>query len=206
MSTVLPVSGLERLGLERVCGVIDGGVAATLAAGVREVGVIGGRRTVRSGCYARPLRAAGLAVRQRVAQPLSALIEAGLGASPAFAEESAAIVAPLAGVDALVLGCTHYAAAAERLRTLAGAARLIDPATETLERVVLGWYALGPSAEGRADRAATERREAAVLVPADRFFTTGDPAAMVRAARLAFGVELPATTRVRLEAGVVGAV
>jgi len=214
MSTVLPAaSGLRELGFEQVCGVIDGGVAATLDAGVRVVGVIGGRRTVRSGCYAHRLRAAGLVVRQRVAQPLSGLIEAGLVASPAFETESARIVAPLAGVDALVLGCTHYEAAAERLRTLAGGALLIDPAAATLERVVLGWYGVPASGDGRRGGAAAERGRGADSsggssiawssvepASADRFFTTGDPTAMVRAARLGFGVELPAVERVRLRA------
>jgi len=213
MSTVLPAPPwLTELGFEQVCGVIDGGVAATLEAGVRTVGVIGGRRTVRSGCYARPLRAAGLVVRQRVAQPLSGLIEAGMVASPDFAAESARIVAPLAEVDALVLGCTHYAAAADRLRALAGAARLVDPAAETLERVVLGWYGVAASGDGRGGRAAERGRGAdssagsstirssVECSSADRFFTTGDPTAMARAARLAFGVELPAVERVRLRA------
>lgn len=197
MSTVLPRHPAAGLGLERVCGVIDSAVEAVLDADVGLVGVVGGVRTIRSGAYRRPLRAAGLVVRQRVAQPLSALIEAGLVGSPAFAAETKRVMAPLRRVDALVLGCTHYWAGIARFAELTQATVVVDPAQETLERVVKGWFGERARDDGRRDglplrdrgRATGRRRPARAV--ADTFLATGDPLAMERAARLAFGVRLP---------------
>ena len=184
MSTILPSHSAGELGFERLCGVIESAVKAVLEADVEVVGVVGGGRTIRSGAYRRPLRAAGLVVRQRVAQPLSALVEAGLVGSPAFRAEAKRVMAPLARVEALVLGCTHYPAGVARFRELAPAAVIVDPARETLDRVVSGWF---------GGRARADRRDA-VRDPGDAtdtFFTTGDPAATARAALLAFGVTMP---------------
>jgi glutamate racemase len=208
MSTVLPRHSDGELGLECIRGVIGSAVEAVLEADVGVVGVVGGTRTIRSGAYRRPLRAAGLVVRQRVAQPLSALVEAGLVGSPAFRAGAERVMAPLARVDALVLGCTHYWAGAPRFRELTQAAVIVDPARETLDRVVSGWFVSRPAdgdgrgGDGRGGvarrdgggRAGVVRRDGARAPDAavvDSFFTTGDPAAMTRAALLAFGVTLP---------------
>jgi glutamate racemase len=192
MSTVLPAGPAGELGLERVCGVIDSAVQAALEQDAVVVGVVGGLRTVRSGAYARPLRAAGVVVRQRVAQPLSALIEAGRARSPEFVTATERVMRPLAHVDVLVLACTHYWTAVERFDELTTAAVIVDPAHETLERVVAGWFAGG---EGVREAAVRDPR----IVAADRFFTTGDPGAMVRAARLAYGLVLPQVKGVGLD-------
>jgi glutamate racemase len=185
MSTILSSYSAAELGLERLCGVIESAVKAVVEADVQVVGVVGGGRTIRSGAYRRPLRAAGLAVRQRVAQPLSALIEAGLAGSPAFRAEAKRVMAPLARVDALVLGCTHYSAGMAQFRELAPAAVIVDPARETLDRVVSGWFGGGPTDDDSRDAAQDP------AVAADTFFTTGDPALTARAALLAFGVTMP---------------
>lgn len=184
MSTILPSHPAAELGFERLCGVIESAVKAVLETDAQVVGVVGGGRTIRSGAYRRPLRAAGLAVRQRVAQPLSALIEAGLAGSPAFRAEAKRVMAPLARVDALVLGCTHYSAGMARFRELAPAAVIVDPARETLDRVVSGWFGRRATAESPDDA-----RDP--VVATDTFFTTGDPAATARAALLSFGVTMP---------------
>ncbi len=189
MSTVLPRRSAGELGFERVCGVIDSAVEAVLEADVGVVGVVGGARTIGSGAYRRPLRAAGLSVRQRVAQPLSAMIEAGLAGSPAFRAEAARVMAPLERVDALVLGCTHYWAAISQLRGLTRAGVIVDPARETLDRVVSDWFEGRPADDGR---------------PVDRFLTTGDPGAMARAALLAFGVALPRVASIGPELRALG--
>jgi len=67
-----------------VVGVIEHGIGAVREKGKGKrgkggmtVGVIGGERTIRSGAYGRALRDDGYRVVQRVAQPLSALIEKG---------------------------------------------------------------------------------------------------------------------------------
>src|SRR5947199_174761 len=56
---------------------IEPGIAMAVACGNRRIGVIGGRRTIESGIFGSRLRALGLDVRCRIAQPLSALVEAG---------------------------------------------------------------------------------------------------------------------------------
>lgn len=195
MSTVLPAAASGAAGLELVTGVVAAGVEAVLESGAANVGVIGGGRTVRSGVYRRPLVAGGVHVTQRVAQPLSALIESGDCGSPECRRQAARILRPLVGVDVLVLGCTHYAALAGMLGELVGGAAIVDPATETLERVVSTWFdregACGATS-GELDDGQGERRGPVV----DVFFTTGDPAGMARAARNAFGVRAPAPVRV----------
>ena len=192
MSTVLPRHSAAGLGFEQVCGVIDSAVKAVLEADVGVVGVVAGAHTVRSGAYARPLRTAGLIVRQRVAQPLSALVEAGLVGSPEFRAETKRVMAPLGRVDALVLGCTHYWAGVARFAELPRGTVIVDPARETLERVVVGWFDDRPARDqGREAEGARPK-----IAAADTFLATGDPVAMARVARLAFGVTLPPVTGV----------
>jgi glutamate racemase len=192
MSTVLPRHSAAGLGFEQVCGVIDSAVKAVLEADVGVVGVVAGAHTVRSGAYARPLRTAGLIVRQRVAQPLSALVEAGLVGSPEFRAETKRVMAPLGRVDALVLGCTHYWAGVARFAELTRGTVIVDPARETLERVVVGWFDDRPARDqGREAEGARPK-----IAAADTFLATGDPVAMARVARLAFGVTLPPVTGV----------
>lgn len=147
------------------------GVSAILARGVQRVGVIGGRRTIRSGVYARPLRAAGVAVHQRVAQPLSALVEAGEIDGARVREQVERIVSPLSSLPTLVLACTHYPALAPVIAGVLPEVELFDP-VEAMGRALLeAWQP--ESGSGRA-----------------RFFTTGDPIAMQRAARITFDVPI----------------
>jgi glutamate racemase len=177
-STVLGHPRLARCGIE-ICGVIEPAIAATVEDGARVVGVIGGRRTIRSGLYRRALVAAGRRVHARVAQPLSALVERGELDTPLVHAELARILAPLRRVEALVLACTHYTALLGPIRGLLPGVRVIDPAAATLEHVAHAWGLKGQ-------------------VRSDMFLTTGEPAAMREAAARAFGVALPAVQRVVL--------
>jgi glutamate racemase len=164
---------LHRVEVPSLC--VSGVIAPALRRLGREryprVGIIGGRRTVRSQAYAAPLRRMGAQVQQRVAQPLSALIEAGQAGTPETLALLRAIVAPLQKTDCLVLACTHYIALEPALRTLLPAAMpLIDPAAEAWREV---------------------RRELPPPLPRQgihRFYTTGDPAAMQAQAAAVFGV------------------
>lgn len=174
-STVIDHPALARTGLQ-ICGVIAPAIAATLADPARSVGVIGGRRTIRSGLYRRALVAAGRRVQQRVAQPLSAMVERGELAGAALAGELDRILGPLRRVDALVLACTHYTALLAPIRERLPRARVIDPAAATLAHVERTW-SLGH-------------------VGTDMFLTTGAPEATRDAARLAFAAALPAFERV----------
>jgi glutamate racemase len=179
-STVLPHLPALRAGMP-VCGVIAPAVQALCAMPPARVGVVGGRRTVRSGMYGQALRAAGHRVRQRVAQPLSAHVEAGRLTSDDVRADVARILAPLRNVELLVMACTHYVALAPLLAEHCPRATLFDPVDATLARVEREWC-VDPAA-GRA---------------AHRILTTGDSGAMRRAARLAFAMELDGISRIEL--------
>ena len=136
-----------------------------------KIGIIGGRRTILSGAYARPLRASGWFVRARIAQPLSGLVETGLADAPETLATLDAILRPLRGVDRLILACTHYVVLADAIRARLPGITLVDPAA-------LAWAELAPTLPPPVSRKGTTR-----------FLTTGDPACMASTARAAFGIE-----------------
>jgi glutamate racemase len=155
-----------------VAGIVAPAVEVLSRRAPARVGVIGGRRTILSGVYGRALRAAGHDVCQRVAQPLSAHVEAGRLDGDAVRGDVARILAPLRGVEVLVLACTHYPALAPLLAERCPGAELFDPADATLAHVEARWP-LAHAASGP-----------------HRVLTTGDPDSMRRAARLAWGMDV----------------
>jgi glutamate racemase len=142
------------------------------------VAVIGGRRTIRSGVYRRGLP--GRRVEQRIAQPLSAHVEAGTTESDACSAALDRILLPLRGAELLLLGCTHYPALTAQIEARLPETTLIDPA-EALADMVLSNF---------------EKPSNALH---DRTLTTGDPEAMRRAARRAWQVELAHVEAISLE-------
>lgn len=173
-SSVLPAIDLADDSLPRITGVIEHGVRAALqqTAPGQIIGVVGGRRTILSGAYRRALP--GRIVRQRVAQPISARVEAGDLSSEGLRRELDGIMAPLREVDLLVLACTHYPALRGAFAERAPGAAIVDPAAELLAWAVDAWQ-LDSAAAGGAP---------------DRVLTTGNVAATARSALLAFGMEL----------------
>jgi glutamate racemase len=180
-STALPY--LDKHGLP-VEGMIDSAVRALLRLRPTRAALIGGRRTVLSGVYRRALAGHEVRVEQRIAQPLSALIERGDISSTTLHAECARILAPLRGCSHLLLACTHYPAIAPVLRSyLSERTVIVDPAEE-LVRTIAGWK-----------------------LPAggtDRFFTSGDSDGMQGAALTAFGYRLTGVEQVSLRASDVG--
>ncbi len=166
-------------GILRVTGVIRPTLASVRLAPGSRVGIVGGRRTILSRAYATPLRARGLEVLARIAQPLSAMVERGELDGPRVRAEVARVVAPLPRLDALVLACTHYIALAPLFRAHC-TCPFVDPTAATLAHVTRG---LGAHAQARAS---------------SEVWTTGDAAAMGRAAEAAFGVELPRVRRAKV--------
>jgi glutamate racemase len=168
---------VERLGAAPIPveGIISHGVAS-VPDDIASVGVVGGRRTIAGGHYPRGLSRSDRVVLSRVAQPLSAHIEAGRTGSPRFVADLARIVAPLQGVDALVLACTHYPAASRWFAAALPDTLLIDPA----ERMAAAIAARYPHSR-------SERFGARV------FLTTGDPDAMRLGAARAWSFALTAT-------------
>lgn len=180
---------VDRLGDAAVPveGIIGHGIASVPDEVRGTIGVVAGRRTIASGAYRRALARPDRTVVSRVAQPLSAHIEAGRVGTSAFEADLRRIVAPLRGAGAVLLACTHYPAAVDHFAAQLPGTQLLDPAEHAAAAIV---GRLGPSAPaGRAGRSGG----------ADRVvLTTGDRRAMRRSARLAWGIDLPDIDRLRL--------
>lgn len=157
-----------------VQGIIPHGLAS-VPDHLTRIGVVGGRRTIAAGHYRRGLARPGRVVVSRVAQPLSAHIEAGRTGTAQFQADLVRIVAPLRRVDALVLACTHYPAAGRWFAAALPGTRLIDPA-EQMATSIAGRYP-------RLQRAAQATR---------LFVASGDPDAMRLGAARAWGTVLSA--------------
>jgi glutamate racemase len=152
--------------------------AVRLAVKVRpsRLGLLGGRRTVLSGVYRRALANEGIRVIQRIAQPLSGLIESGDVGSQILRLEAMRILDPLKSCSHVLLACTHYPAIAPVLQEFVNSETvLLDPAFELVDNLDLGSVDEGGEV---------------------RFLTSGDPVAMRDAARNAFGIEIGRARRV----------
>jgi glutamate racemase len=163
---------------KKIEGVIDVAVSETLKQKPARLGLIGGRRTVVSGVYRRAFAAKGVAVRQRIAQPLSGLIESGDLNSDELREQCRHILRPLRRSTHIVLACTHYAAIVDVLGEMVSPETIfIDPAP-ALAAKVKAWR-LAPGGD-------------------DIYLTTGDPRQMRLSARAAFGREIGPAEKITL--------
>jgi glutamate racemase len=117
-----------------VVGVIEPGAQAAIATTRnRHVGVIGTRATIRSGAYENALRALNTHVRvtSQACPLLVPLIEEGLLDDRLTDQAIARYLDPMiaAGIDTLVLGCTHYPLLAPAIaRSLGNNIQLVDSA------------------------------------------------------------------------------
>ena len=184
------------LKLPPTLSVIDSGVEATLEALAQRshlqhvkpheplrVGVVGGEATISSRLYERaltsrwsPPHAHPLDVVSVVAQPISAHVEAGRMSGPELEADLQRICEPLRDVHALTLACTHYPAVRNHFSAQLPHALLIDPLDHFVARSL-------------------ERWGAPPLVPPPSpapltLYTTGDPNALIKGARLAWGVNM----------------
>jgi glutamate racemase len=160
----------------KIKGVIDSAVELTARAKPKRLAVIGGRRTVVSGVYRKAFRERGFDIEQRIAQPLSGLIEMGDISSDTLKEEARRILDPIRNSSHILLACTHYPAIAPLLREFVSPATIfIDPAEE-LVREVKKWKL---AVDGGSI-----------------FLTSGDAKRMKRAAKAAFDVEIDGARKV----------
>ncbi len=123
-----------------IWGVVEPGAAAAVAAGGRRVGVIATESTIRSDAYGRAIRRLDPAVEitSRACPLFVPLVEEGWSDDPISQQIAERYLVPLldAGIDTLVLGCTHYPLLKPVLRRVVGAdVRLVDSA-ETVARQV----------------------------------------------------------------------
>ena len=186
-SAALPIARIPE-GIV-VTDVIGAGVELVRESGVREVGLLGGKGTVRTGAHRR--RLSGITVTARVAQPLSALVEAGELDTPRVHREVATIVAKLRSLEIVLLACTHYPALLPVFRAVLPHVTFLDPATRVAEQVV---GALPERPRPRTRNRTSARAEEASL----EVFTTGDPSATRIAAERAFGVVTGEVVKVSL--------
>ncbi len=137
----------------RIFDLIDAAAYAVEAAGCRRVAVLATTATVRSGAYARAIRArvADARVTEVAAPALVPLIESAAGAADVDAAVSALCAGVPREIDALVYGCTHYPLIdATFARYIGVAVKRIDPAIEQASRVALAAEIAGFSVESGA--------------------------------------------------------
>ena len=162
----------------KIEGVIEAAVEAAAKAKPESLGLIGGRRTVVSGIYRRALAERGVELDQRVAQPLSGLIESGDVGSEKLRSEAKKILAPIKESSHILLACTHYPAIEQVLKEFVSPrTRFIDPAAAVAARITK-WKLSGSGP--------------------DRFYSTGDARQMKKSARLAFDVKIPKVAQIKL--------
>ena len=124
-----------------VLGVIlPGAAAAAAATRSRRVGVIGTESTVASGAYVEAIRAVdpGILVESRACPLFVPLAEEGWADHPVTRTVAREYLGPFraAGVDTLVLGCTHYPLLAPAVQEAVGpGVVLVDSARETAREV-----------------------------------------------------------------------
>lgn len=149
----------------------------------RHVGVMATRATFQGELFASLINryAADITVHPQVCPELVPLVEAGELATDRARAAVEAYVRPLiaAGVDELVLGCTHYPFLRPLIEEAAGpGVEIIDPApavARQVGRVLAQHDELGSAAGTRYE-----------------FYTTGDPAAFARALRELLRLNHPA--------------
>jgi len=147
--------------------VMPGARAAALVTRERRIGVLATEATVRSNAYQNALQSldAGLDVFAVACPRLAPLIQDGDVFSEEVETAARECVAPLkqAGVDTVILGCTHYPLISHMLRRLLGPrVTLIDSAEETAREVgeILARKGIGNACGREGDY---------------RFFASGDP-------------------------------
>jgi glutamate racemase len=155
-STAHALEALQSESPVPVIGVIEPGARAAVSVPHRgPIGVIGTAGTIASLAYARAIQRAkpGAAVEQRACPLFVPLVEEGWFEHPAAELIAGEYLAPLkqAGVDVMVLGCTHYPLLKPLLQRIMGpATRLIDSGEETAAVVAdaLTKAGLGASTDG----------------------------------------------------------
>ena len=124
-----------------VIGVVEPGVRAALSTGARRIAIIGTEGTIRSDAYQEALyRLSPDVVVEAAACPLFVpLAEEGWGDHPVTNQVAKIYLQPLLdrGVEALILGCTHYPLLKPSLARVAGpGVQLVDSASSVTDAVL----------------------------------------------------------------------
>lgn len=172
------ISYLDPQGL-KIIGMIESGVESALKQNPTRLGLIGGRRTVLSGVYRDAFAKRGVKIEQRIAQPLSGLIESGDTSSAKLETECKRVLTPIKTCSHILLACTHYPAIEDTLKQFVSPkTKFIDPANELI-RNVASW---------KLQKAG-----------GNEFFTTGDASEMKTAAKNAWSAKLSRVKTIHIE-------
>jgi glutamate racemase len=169
-----------------VTGVIEPAVRAAVAATRSgRIGVIGTVGTIASGAYEHAVAEAApdATVVSQACPRFVELTEAGRTADAEVLAVAREYLAPLqaAGVDTVILGCTHYPLLTGAISYVLGPhVTLVSSAEETARAVFAALV----------DSGGLARREAAEQAPAHRFVASGDPAGFARLAARFLGPRL----------------
>jgi glutamate racemase len=154
---------------ENVTGIVQHALEQVRCSNSQNIGIIGGAGTIASEVYKVHLETKKRSVHQKVAQPLSAIIEAGIPDEKELFENINNILQTMKGkIDHLLLACTHYPAVSAQIQNFLPDVKLLDPALFMLNWVQENW----PSFQHDS---------------ADIFITTGEIELALEAAIKGFG-------------------
>ncbi|MCL3860376.1 glutamate racemase [Actinotalea sp. K2] len=172
----------QRRGLPVVEVILPAARRAAAATRSGRVGVIGTRATVDSRAYDDAFAvAAGLTLTSQACPAFVELVEAGRTSGPDVLDVARASLAPVlaAGVDTLVLGCTHYPLLTGVISYVMGdGVTLVSSAEETAKDVYRTLVAHGL------------QRDPTLPPPEHRFVSTGDAESFSTLARRFLGPEV----------------
>jgi glutamate racemase len=178
-----------------VLGVVEPGVRAALqVTGNRRIGVLATAATVNSGSYTRGFQAyePGVTVYTQACPQFVPLVEAGQIDGPEIRAAAQRYLQPLqeAGVDTILLGCTHYPFLAPVIRELAGeSVKVVDPAEETVKELaaLLVLQTDAVDSAGRRSARCSPLEPAARCLGEHRFFASGATASFNSSGRQFLG-------------------
>lgn len=157
---------------ENISGIIAHGVKALQNGGWENVGLIAGRGTVVSNVYENMLAGSNIKLHQRIAQPLSAHVEAGTLEGPELHNDLEEILSPISNSEAILMACTHYPVIEKQISAHVDPhCQLVDPANIMADWIVDNWQ-----------------------IPAgnspDIWYTTGNTNQFIFSAKQAFNVKI----------------
>ncbi len=177
----------QRHGLPVVEVILPAARRAVLATRSGHIGVIATRSTIESRAYDDAFAVApGVRLTTRACPRFVELVEAGVTSGPEALAVAHEYLDPVraAGVDTLVLGCTHYPLLTGVISYVMGEqVTLVSSAEETAKDVF------------RTLVAHDLQRDPAAGPPAHRFAATGDPDSFARLARRFLGPEVESVER-----------
>ena len=172
----------QRRGLPVVEVIVPAARRAAAATRTGRIGVIGTRATIDSHAYNDALAvASGVSVTSAACPEFVDLVEAGTTSGPHALQVASELLEPVraAGVDTLVLGCTHYPLLTGVISYVMGEnVTLVSSAEETAKDVFRTLVANGLE------------RDSSLGPPTHRFLATGDPEPFAVLARRFLGPEV----------------